>query len=133
MKVTKSYIKQLIREELETVLKENSEVYGNFDIVPEGPKNMDRLAWMINGKSGNISGSQSLVIAILGFAKKKAGQWEEGPEPAELAQNASRLWCNYLKTDHDINIDPPVFAAALMDGSIGVRLNKPPQDTNFSY
>lgn len=136
MKVTKSYIKSLIKEELEAVLKENEgRVYGFFDLVPEGDKSMDLLAYYINGKSGNIAGRQSLLIAVDGFMGIKDGTGFQHLEPAqrpsleEMAQNVAAQWSNYLNREHGLEISSEQFKQALLDGDIQVKRNRPPRDT----
>ena len=136
MKVTKSYIKRLIREELTATLKENeASVNGFFDLVPEGPKSMDSLAYYINGKSGRVVGRQSLLIAVDGFMGIKDGTGFQHLEPAErpsledMAQNVAAQWSNYLKREHGLQISSEQFKQALLNGDIQTKSNPAPRDT----
>lgn len=136
MKVTKSYIKRLIREELEATLKENEgRVDGFFDLMPAGAKSMDSLAYYINGKSGNIVGRQSLLIAVDGFMDIKDGTGFQHLEPAkrpsleEKAQNVATQWSNYLNREHGLEISSEQFKQALLDGDIQVRRSRAPRDS----
>ena len=139
MKVTKSYIQKLIKEELEAVLKENeSGVSGVFDLVPEGGRNMDSLAYYINGVSGRIVGRQSLLIAVDAFMGIKDGTGCQHLEPSqrpsleETAQNVAGQWSNYLNREHGLEISPEQFKQALLGGDIQTKKNRPPQDTYIS-
>ena len=65
MKVTKNYIKQLVKEELNKVLSEER-FQGYLNI-----KSDDLMDYKFsNGKSGSIEGRQSALIAAEGFLNK---------------------------------------------------------------
>ncbi len=120
MKVTKSYIKQLVKEELNKVLKE-SRVSGVFRIFGD-----DRLEYNVNGKFGSISGRQMPLIAVDGFEKAQAGTWK-GSTPEKAAANAGGAWAK------ELGLAAEDIAQALLDGSIKVVRERSPQDTSFSY
>ena len=120
MKVTKNYIKQLVKEELNKVLKE-SNVSGMFRIFGD-----DRLEYNVNGNFGSVSGRQSLLIAVDGFEQAQAGTWK-GSTPEKAAANAGGVWAK------ELGLAAEDIAQALLDGSIKVIRERAPQDTSFSY
>lgn len=117
MKVTKSYIKQLVKEELEKTLAEGSNVRGFVRILSD-----DLLEYNIMGKFGSVRGRQAPLIAMEGFAK--AGEYSRDPE--EAAMNAGKVWSKMLR------LPAEEIASALLSGKIEIRIEYGGEDDGDS-
>tara|TARA_Y100000114_G_scaffold69521_1_gene63655 strand:+ start:2043 stop:2417 length:375 start_codon:yes stop_codon:yes gene_type:complete len=107
MKVTKNYIKQLVKEELEKTLAEGSDVRGFVRILSD-----DLLEYNIMGKFGSVRGRQAPLIAMEGFAK--AGEY--GRDPKEAAMNAGKVWSKMLR------LPAESIASALLSDKIQIQI-----------
>ena len=107
MKVTKNYIKQLVKEELEKTLAEGSDVRGFVRIMSD-----DYLEYNIMGKFGSVKGRQAPLIAMEGFAK--AGEY--GRDPKEAAMNAGKVWSKMLR------LPAESVASALLSDKIQIQI-----------
>jgi hypothetical protein len=106
MKVTKNYIKQLVKEELEKTLNEGN-VRGFVRIISD-----DLLEYNIMSKYGSVRGRQAQLIAMEGFAKAE----EYGKSPQEAAMNAGKVWSKRLR------LPAEDIASALLSGAIEIQI-----------
>lgn len=140
MAISRQSIRRLINEEVRRILREGAGgISGHFEIV-DASGNMPRLAFYINtpqGKaSGNISGSQSLVIAIIGAGSSLSGEkkewnpdWGSPSHQDYMARNAAALWSNYLATDYNVAIDAEDLKQAFLNGDISITFKESPRNT----
>lgn len=143
MQISRQSIRRLINEEIRRILREGaSGISGNFEIVdPEG--NMPRLAYFVSdgnrSASGNVVGSQSLLIAIstLGSSLKgeKKSHYEDWGSPDHqdwAAKNAAGMWANQLNKE-GLQVSPEELKKAFLDGSIAIVFKEPPRNYQSVY
>ena len=121
MKVTKNYIKQLVKEELTKVLSESRvPLNGLVRILSD-----DSLEYNIGSKFGSVSGRQAPLIAMEGFAKAE----EYGRDPKEAAMNAGNVWSK------ELGMPAKDIANALLNGDIKISIMGDTTDVGggFSY
>jgi hypothetical protein len=140
MAISRQSIRRLINEEVRKILREGAEgISGHFDIVdPSG--HMPKLAFYLNTPqgqaTGNIVGSQSLVIAIIGAGSSLSGEkkewnpdWGSPSHQDYMAGNAAALWSNYLATRYDVSIDVEDLKQAFLSRAISISFKEAPRNT----
>lgn len=143
MQLSRQNIRNLINEEIRRILREGaSGISGNFEIVdPEG--NMPRLAYFVSAgnrsASGNVVGSQSLLIAIStlgsslkGEKKSHYADWGSPSHQKYASENAAYMWANQLNKD-GLQVSPEELSQAFLDGSIQIVFKEPPRNYQSVY